>query len=245
VADDTKPDAVPVARGADLRTFLIADIRGYTRYTREFGDERASAVAVRFAAIVGGVVPEFDGELLELRGDEALCVFSSARQALRAGVELQRRLRVPAAGEEAFPLGVGVGMDAGEAVPVEGGYRGSALNLAARLCGQAGGGEMLATERLVGLAGPVEGLHWERTRTIRLKGVQEPERVVQIQPDEPIPPPPAPPAPPPQPATRRRRLMIAGAGHGGGRRCGRGCVGTRSTPWSQSERKRSRLASRC
>jgi hypothetical protein len=108
VADGTKPDAVPAGRCTDLRTFLIADIRGYTRYTREFGDERASAVAVRFAAIVGGVVPDFDGELLELRGDEALCVFSSARQALRAGVELQRRLRMPAAGEEAFPLGVGV-----------------------------------------------------------------------------------------------------------------------------------------
>ena len=148
-------------RGADLRTFLIADIRGYTRYTRDHGDEAASAVAARFAAIVRGAVPEFDGELLELRGDEALCVFSSARQALRAAVALQRRLRTPVEGEH-FPLGVGIGLDAGEAVPTEGGYRGSALNLAARLCGQAGGGDILATERLVGLAGTVTGLHWGR-----------------------------------------------------------------------------------
>ena len=38
----------------------------------------------------------------------------------------------------ALPLGVGIGLDAGEAVPVEGGYRGGTLNLAARLCGLAG-----------------------------------------------------------------------------------------------------------
>jgi class 3 adenylate cyclase len=32
------------------------------------------------------------------------------------------------------PLGVGIGLDAGEAVPVGDGYRGAALNFAARLC---------------------------------------------------------------------------------------------------------------
>jgi len=33
------------------------------------------------------------GDVLELRGDEALCVFGSARQAIRAAVELQKRFR--------------------------------------------------------------------------------------------------------------------------------------------------------
>ena len=50
----------------------------------------------------GKHVISFEGELLELRGDEALCVFSSARQALRAAVEVQRRLRTPAQGDQAF-----------------------------------------------------------------------------------------------------------------------------------------------
>jgi hypothetical protein len=156
-------------------------------------------------------MPAFQGELLELRGDEALCVFLSARQALRAAVEVQRRLRTPVEGAEVFPLGVGIGLDAGEAVPTEGGYRGNALNLAARLCDHAQGGEILATERLVGLAGPVSGLHWPRPRAVRLKGIRDPERVVQILPDEAIPPPPA---PPPEPVVRhsRRMLLVVGIG---------------------------------
>ena len=192
MADDTKAESSQTPHGAELRTFLIADIRGYTRYTREQGDDAASAVAARFAGIVRASVTEFDGELLELRGDEALCVFASARQALRASVELQRQLRTPARGEEPFPLGVGVGLDAGEAVPTEGGYRGSALNLAARLCSTAAGGQVLATERLVGLAGPVAGVHWSRPRPVRLKGVAEPERIVTVESDEALPPAPSP-----------------------------------------------------
>ena len=78
-----------------MRTFLIADVRGYTRFTKEQGDEAASNLAALFAEIVRDTLPGFAGELVELRGDEALCVFGSARQALRAAVELQRRLRTP------------------------------------------------------------------------------------------------------------------------------------------------------
>ena len=46
-----------------------------------------------------------------------------------------------------LPLAVGIGLDAGEAVRVGDGYRGGALNLAARLCSLAGPGEVLASRR--------------------------------------------------------------------------------------------------
>ena len=84
-------------------------MRGYTGFTQDSGDEAASALTARFAEVVRNVMPGFGGELLELRGDEALCVFSSARQALRAAVELQRRLREPAEGEQPFRWGSGSG----------------------------------------------------------------------------------------------------------------------------------------
>jgi class 3 adenylate cyclase len=95
-----------------VRTFLIADLRGYTRYSDEHGDEAASALARRFAAIASDAVSARSGKLIELRGDEALCVFASARSAVRGAVELQRRAREPVEGEPALPLGVGIGLDA-------------------------------------------------------------------------------------------------------------------------------------
>jgi class 3 adenylate cyclase len=206
VADDTKPESPPAPRGTDLRTFLIADIRGYTRYTQAHSDDAASEVTARFAALVRETVAEYSGELLELRGDEALCVFDSPREAVRSAIELQRRLRAPAAGQEPFPLGVGIGLDAGEAVPTEGGYRGRALNFAARLCAVAKGGEILASEGLAHLAHPVAGVRFGQTRSIRLKGVGDPVRVVEVIPEEPLPPPPA----PLRPDRRNRRSWVIG-----------------------------------
>ena len=84
-------------------------------------------------------------QLLELRGDEALSVFDSARDAIGAASALQERFVTEAVRDADMPLLVGIGIDVGEAVPVEGGYRGGALNLAARLCSLAAPGEILAS----------------------------------------------------------------------------------------------------
>ena len=191
-------EPAPQVSGADIRTFLFADMRGYTRFTHEHGDEAASALAGRFADLVREAVPEFEGELLELRGDEAMCVFRSARQAVRGAVALQRALRSPAEDVEPFPLGVGMGLDCGEAVPTHGGYRGAALNRAARLCSMAKGGEILATEGVVHLTGPVAGTRMSDVRTGRVKGIAGSVRFVRVEPTEALPPPPSPP--------RRRRF---------------------------------------
>jgi peptide/nickel transport system substrate-binding protein len=161
----------------ETRTFLIADIRGYTIYTREKGDEAAAALAARFAAIVGEVVAGREGFLVEIRGDEALAVFSTARQALRAALELQDRFRA-----EELPRGVGIGLDSGEAIPLDGGYRGTALNLAARLCGEAGPGEILASEAVIHLAATVDGIGYADPRVYHLKGIEQPIRAVHVVP---------------------------------------------------------------
>jgi class 3 adenylate cyclase len=69
MTDETRSGEVePQVSGADIRTFLFADMRGWTVYTQEHGDEAASALAARFAALVTEAVPEYEGELVELRG---------------------------------------------------------------------------------------------------------------------------------------------------------------------------------
>ena len=80
-------------RRREIRTFLIADVRGYTRFSQEHGDEGASQLARRFADVVRSGVAAQNGELVELRGDEALCAFDSARAALVTAIDLQRRSR--------------------------------------------------------------------------------------------------------------------------------------------------------
>jgi class 3 adenylate cyclase/DNA-binding beta-propeller fold protein YncE len=176
------------ARKTEVRTFLIADIRGYTHYSQEFGDKAASQLAQQFADLVRETLSQVEGELLELRGDEALCVFESARTALAAAVDLQRRLRQESGVGSALALGVGVGLDVGEAVSTEGGYRGRALNTAARLCSLAKPGEILASETVVALAGRDERFTFAPRRAARVKGIDAPVRFVEVVPDPPLPP---------------------------------------------------------
>ena len=182
------PSNLSASSGRDVTTevltFLLADVRGYTRFTLEQGDEAAARLAAKFAAIAREVVSAHDGHVLELRGDEALAVFSSVRQALRAAGQLQERFAYETMADTTLPLRVGIGLDVGEAIPVEGGYRGAALNLAARLCSLAGPGEVLVSEGVTHLARKVEGLSYRERGQTQLKGFPEPVRVVQLVPEE-------------------------------------------------------------
>lgn len=165
---------------AAVRTFLIADIRGYTTFTRQRGDEAASRLATKFARVTSEGVVAWGGELVELRGDEAMAVFGSPRAALRAAIELQSAFADETSAESDLPLSVGIGLDAGEAVPVGDGYRGAALNLAARLSAAAAGGQVLASPQLAHLVGTVEGLRYELLDSLTLKGFDEPIEPVSV-----------------------------------------------------------------
>ena len=71
-------------------------------------------------------------------------------------------------------------MDAGEAVAVGDGFRGAALNRAARLCSHAGAGEVLASDGVVHMAGTVEGVRFVQPESLRLKGLEQPLGVVRV-----------------------------------------------------------------
>src|SRR5438477_7914543 len=124
---ETRPD---VEQRVVERTFLIADVRGYTRFTRERGESEAARLTSAFAALARDAVAARGGRVIELRGDEALAVFTAPGQAVRAAVDLVALCAEEIAEHADLPLLVGVGVDAGPAVPLEGGYRGAAINTA-------------------------------------------------------------------------------------------------------------------
>jgi class 3 adenylate cyclase len=164
-----------------IRSFLIADIRGYSRYTDEFGDEAAARLAARFVELITEGVETHGGEVVEIRGDEALAVFTSARQAIRSAVYLQGLFSEEAATDHDLPLRVGMGIDSGEAVSLEdGGFRGAALNVAARLCGRAHGGEVIVSEATYRLAGRMEGLTFSDRGRVHLKNIADPIHILQV-----------------------------------------------------------------
>jgi WD40 repeat protein/class 3 adenylate cyclase len=162
-------------------TFLIADIRGYTRFTRERGDAAAARLAQTFAELAGDAVEARDGRVVELRGDEVMAVFRSPVHAVRAAVELMVLCEEEIADKPDLPLFAGVGIEAGPAVEVGAGFRGAALNTAARLCSAAAAGEVLLTASLMDRIGMLEGIAFSPRGTAELKGFDTPVELASAE----------------------------------------------------------------
>jgi WD40 repeat protein len=131
--------------------------------------------------------------VIELRGDEALAVFESPSQAIRAAIDLRAACLEEEAADPTLPLHVGIGIDSGDAVPVEEGYRGSALNRAARLCSAAGAGQVLASAQTTEDAGPLEEAEYVG-RVVPAKGFDDGLEAFEITADAKLAPPTEPPS---------------------------------------------------
>ena len=118
---------------------------------------------------------------LELRGDEALAVFDSPRQAIRAAIELQRRFVDETVADPTLPLAVGIGLDAGEAVPSRTATGAARSTSAARLCAIAGPAEILASPAVTHLARKVDGVAYVDRGPVHLKGLADPVHVVRLR----------------------------------------------------------------
>ena len=168
---------------AQTRTFLIRRRSRLHPFTQEHGDEAAARLAGRFAEAVRA--PEAaHGHLVELRGDEALVAFVARRgrsRGARVPTSARRRddLSTPLS---TLPLAGEFGSDAGEAVvAVEDGFRGGALNLAARLCSFAPPAEVLTSTAVTHLARKGPPGSPTSTGHRRLKGLADPVQVVRLR----------------------------------------------------------------
>jgi peptide/nickel transport system substrate-binding protein len=175
---EPRPRQDAVAGG--FRAFLLSDIRGYSSFASVRGDEAAAALSGRFIAVAGRVLGGFGGESLGDRGDEVLFAFESPRRAVRAAVAFEQALLDATREDPSLPMPAGVGLDVGEAVVVSDGLGANAINVAARLCSLAKGGEILATREVTHLAQAVDGVRYVPQPPARLKGIPEAVAAVRV-----------------------------------------------------------------
>jgi class 3 adenylate cyclase len=162
-------------------TFVFSDIEGSTALVKRLGD-RYGDVLADHRRLMREALGGRGGVEIDTQGDAFFFAFARARDAVAAAVEAQR---VHAA--HAWPDGVDVrmrmGLHTGEPAVGEEGYHGLDVVRAARLCSAAAGGSVLLSETtraLVGSAVP-EGVAVHPVGERRLKDLDEPERVYELQ----------------------------------------------------------------
>lgn len=160
--------------------FLFADLRGYTHLVDTRGAVAASHLLGRYRAIVREVVTHHGGAEIKTEGDSFYVVLPSASEALRCGLDIVGACREPEDGGEAIVVGVGV--HAGESVAHDGGFVGSAVNIAARICALAAAGELLVSGTVRELTRSIVSEQFESVGRRHLKGLAEPVELFRVNP---------------------------------------------------------------
>jgi class 3 adenylate cyclase/CheY-like chemotaxis protein len=174
---------------------VFLDLRGFTAFTETSDPEEVMGVLREFHAAMGELILAHEGTLERFTGDGIMVFFNDptvvpdpAARAARMALQMQRRTAVLAGGwrRRGYELQLGIGIAMGYATigaigfpgRIDYGAIGTVTNLAARLCSEAGGGQILAAPRVVAALG--DAFVTEPAGEFTLKGLQRAVSVSRI-----------------------------------------------------------------
>jgi adenylate cyclase len=150
-------------------TFLFTDLVGFTALAAAQGDDRAADVALEFYERVRPLLAAHSAEEIKAIGDALMLRCDEPAAGVRLGLQIVDTLEAV----DGFPP-VRVGIYTGPAVSRAGDWYGTTVNVAARLCAAAAGGQVLVGEATAEAAGRLKGAALGERRLHWLKNVTEP-----------------------------------------------------------------------
>jgi adenylate cyclase len=156
-----------------LVTVLFTDLEGFTSYTDSNGDAAALSLISEHHRLAGPIVRQWNGTIVKRLGDGLLCTFPESRAAVRAGLDLLSSAPPP--------LRLRAGAHVGEVVVTKGDLVGHVVNVAARVCETAKGGQVLVTAEVGAEAGDIPGVRYGRIKSRRMKGVKTPVGLREVK----------------------------------------------------------------
>jgi len=183
-----------------LRTILFVDVCGSTKLYETLGNTRAQAVIAKALGVLSEVATQHLGTIVKKIGDEIMCTFIAAGDAVGAAVDMQRSLQraITSADIAVKSLKIRTGFHCGPIITNEADVFGDAVNVAARVAAHAKPGQILITKetleklprdgivnvryvgstQLKGKRGPLELFEviWERDDLTQVKNVARTRR---------------------------------------------------------------------
>ena len=170
-------------------TVVFLDLRGFTAFSDGAEPEEVMEVLRGYHAEMGALIFKFNGTLVRFAGDGIMIFFNDpipcadhTEKAVRMAIEMQARARDlrQAWLKQGYDLDVGIGLAAGYATIGNIGFEGridydaigNVTNLAARLCGEARGGQILIDRKTLNKI--EELVEIEPLEELQLKGFARP-----------------------------------------------------------------------
>jgi class 3 adenylate cyclase len=159
-------------------TFLFTDIEGSTKLLTRLRERYAEALS-QHRSILGAAAAANAGHEIDSKGDSCFFAFARANDAVAAAVAAQRALA-----EHPWPEGgavrVRMGLHTGEPAVDDRSYVGLGVHRAARIGAAAHGGQILLSSATRELTEEVDGVSMRELGLYRLKDIDRPERLFQI-----------------------------------------------------------------
>ena len=109
-------------------TIAFSDIRGFTEYTDQFGDEAAFRVLQQHNSVVRNQIDLFGGHVVKTQGDSFMVYFTTARAASLCAIGVQRSVADETVGQQGTRIAIGIGINTGEPIQEGGDFFGSTVN---------------------------------------------------------------------------------------------------------------------
>jgi adenylate cyclase len=170
-------------------TVVFLDLRGFTAFSDGAEPEEVMEILRGYHAEMGKLIFQFNGTLVRFAGDGIMIFFNDpipcadhTEKAVRMAIEMQDRVRElrKAWLKNGYDLDLGIGLAAGYATIGNIGFEGrmdydaigNVTNLAARLCGEAKGGQILTDRKT--LSKIEELVEFAAQEELQLKGFSRP-----------------------------------------------------------------------
>jgi adenylate cyclase len=170
-------------------TVVYVDLRGFTAFAESAEPEEVMTVLREYHQAAGQLIQEYEGTLEHFTGDGMTILFNDpvevpnpAERAVRMALAIREGIRRMAEdwSRRGYELSVGIGIAQGYATIGAIGFDarwdysaiGTVTNLAARLCGEAAGNQILVSQRVS--AGVEAFADLEPEQVLRLKGFHRP-----------------------------------------------------------------------
>jgi adenylate cyclase len=155
-------------------TVVFTDLEGFTAFTDAHGDAAALALIQQHHRLAGAVVRQWKGKIVKHLGDGLLCTFPDPESGTRAALALL--------GTAPPPLRLRAGVHMGEATLTRDDVVGHVVNVAARVCEEARGGQVMISADVAATLATSGTLRLGKMKARRLKGVKAPVGLCEVTP---------------------------------------------------------------
>src|SRR5437773_4613440 len=161
-------------------TIMFTDVDESTRLLSTRGFTASHEIMKAYETIIDEKVAQHAGRRIKGLGDGFMISFGSARHGIECALDIQQAIAEYSKQNPERKLRIRIGVNTGEVVEEAGDIFGAAVNVAARVAGKAKGGEILVSEIVRQLVGPISEMKFEFRGRYKLKGFPDRWRLHEV-----------------------------------------------------------------